>query len=301
MNIHISAWLKASRLASQSYILFPLLFGQALYFYQSGILDWNIFILVQLFGLFDQLYIVYANDYADIPVDRLNSTYNMFSGGSRVLIDGDLEPSQIKHAAWLMAGASVVIGIIFTLKYGLWWSIPLIVIALGLLWMYSYPPFKQSYRGGGEVLQMFGVGLILPLVGYYAQKGTFTDFPWLLMLSILPAQLACAMATSLPDEPSDREGGKRTASVILSPKKAKLNIIRLNIFSILIFPFVSWYGVTDIRNLWILITPILATIALFPFKNSEPGSTKLTLFVFFSILTTVGLMAGMAFALFVSG
>jgi 1,4-dihydroxy-2-naphthoate octaprenyltransferase len=78
MNTTI-VWLKASRLPSQSYIFLPLLFGQAYYVFQGGKLDLYILLLVHLFGLFNQLYIVYANDYADIEADRLNNTFNIFS------------------------------------------------------------------------------------------------------------------------------------------------------------------------------------------------------------------------------
>ena len=44
-------WIQASRLASQGYIFFPLLLGQALWFHGSGHLDWTMAGLTWLFGL----------------------------------------------------------------------------------------------------------------------------------------------------------------------------------------------------------------------------------------------------------
>jgi 1,4-dihydroxy-2-naphthoate octaprenyltransferase len=84
------AWLQASRLMSQPYILLPLLFGQGLYLRQT--VDWSIklFIITICFSLLVQLYIVYANDYADEAVDKANTTYNVFSAGSRVLVEKKL-------------------------------------------------------------------------------------------------------------------------------------------------------------------------------------------------------------------
>jgi 1,4-dihydroxy-2-naphthoate octaprenyltransferase len=38
---------------------------------------------VHLFGLFDQLFVVYANDVADYPSDLHNTTHGRYSGGSR--------------------------------------------------------------------------------------------------------------------------------------------------------------------------------------------------------------------------
>ena len=69
MKKNLLAWIQASRLPSQSYIFLPILLGQAAWVYQGGTIDWRAFLLIQLFGLFDQLYIVYANDYADYRDD----------------------------------------------------------------------------------------------------------------------------------------------------------------------------------------------------------------------------------------
>ncbi len=295
-----AAWIKVSRLPSQSYIFCPILFGQACYFLQSGRLDLNILVLMQLFGLFDQLYIVYANDYADIEVDRRNTDFNIFSGGSRVLVDGDLRPAQLKYAAFLMAGLCLACGIILTYFYHRWLAVPIIVIALGLLWMYSYPPVKLSYRGGGEFLQMPGVGLVLPVFGYYAQSGQITGFPWPLLLAVLPTQLACAMGTSLADEPSDREGGKRTLPVILGQRTTKYVIIALNFMSIGILPLVIGFDPADIRSLSVIAVPLSANTLHFFFIKAEPGTISLTILNLLTVLVTVSIMCGLATAFFLA-
>ncbi|MGH8008837.1 MAG: prenyltransferase, partial [Candidatus Binatia bacterium] len=233
------AWLQASRLASQSYLALSLLLGQALSFHQTGRLDWRIFALVHLFGLFDQLYIVYANDYADIETDRRNRTSTVFSGGSRVLVEDSLRPEQLKTASLAMAGLSVLCGVLLTITDGRWLAVPIIGVSLALLWMYSYPPVRLNYRGGGELLQMCGLGVVLPVFGFYAQSGSLSGFPWPLLWAILPTQLACALATALPDEPSDRVSRKHTAAVLLGPRVTKLVIVILNFVSILAFSQVS--------------------------------------------------------------
>ena len=294
----VKAWLKASRLQSQSYIFLPILFGQAWYVFQGNKLDWSILAVMTCFGLFDQLYIVYANDYADMETDRQNTTYNIFSGGSRVLVDGDLKPEQLKNAAISMAGLCFACGIILTIFYQRGLAIPITIIALALLWLYSYPPARLSYRGGGEVLQMLGVGLILPLFGYYAQSGAVNSFPFSLLFVILPSQLACAMATSLPDEPSDRRSGKLTSTVLLGAKPTKYSIILLNAVSLVSLPFVSWYSFRNIDLYLILSIPFTSFLFMFFFINSAPGSLKLTVFIFLSVLITLSLMAGMSISMF---
>ena len=183
--------------------------------------------LLHLYGLFLQLFIVYANDRADIETDRLNTTYTIFSGGSRTLVNGLITLRENTLAITTVIACNAAVGIILTALYRRALALPLIAMSLGLLWLYSFPPVRLSYRGGGEILQMLGVGLVLPLFGYYGQAGSLAAFPLHLLAFILPCQLACAMATALPDEPSDRNSRKHTASVLLGLSKAKAAVIAL--------------------------------------------------------------------------
>ncbi len=287
-------WLKASRLPSQTYIFFPLLLGQILAYTHVATWDWPVALLVHTFGLFIQLYIVYANDYADYHADTLNDTYTIFSGGSRVLVDGDITPEALRKAAFLMAASSLgtaLLLIIFSRRPG---ALVFAAIALLLLYVYSYPPFRLSYRGGGEFLQMIGVGGVLPLFGYYAQTGDFIHFPFSLFLILLPTNLACAIATSLPDEPSDRRGQKHTISVVFGNQRARQIILCLNFLTIAQFLFLL---AENIDGLWLLggigamTLPFFLIILLF--GSAAPGTRSLVYFVFLNILitlmTTVGL------------
>lgn len=294
----LSAWIKASRLASQSYIFFPILLGQACCYYQWRQIDWTLFVCLHLFGLFDQLYIVYANDYADQDADRCNTTFNLFSGGSRVLVDGDLTPGQLKNGAIVMAGLCIAIGVGLTLFYQRWWAVPVVIFALSLVWAYSYPPIKLSYRGGGETLQMIGVGLVLPLFSYYVQAGSLVQFPWLLIAALLPSQLACAMSTSLPDEPSDRSAAKRTSTVVLGAKVVKVLILTLNLLTILLVLLFSGFGPGSDYSIKIVAVPLIAATGHLAFIRGEPGTFRLAGFNFFSVLTVLSLQGGLAIAFF---
>ena len=83
----LRAWLRASRLASQPTIAPPLLLGQLLGARAAGRpLDLATLAAVHLFGLLDQLCIVYANDVADQETDRHNRTATQ-----RLKREGDLQ------------------------------------------------------------------------------------------------------------------------------------------------------------------------------------------------------------------
>lgn len=201
-------WLTAARPLAQANIALPLLFGQAVAWATYGTFDvrWLGYLLG--FGLIDQLYIVFANDYADRDSDGAVRT--PFSGGSGVLQSGRISASSLKRAAVAMGVALALLGLLAAP------SRPLLVVvaalALALLHAYSFPPFRLSYRGGGEWLQALGVGALLPFAGYYAQTGQ-VDLPlWALAPSFL-AGLAGNVLTAVPDVEQDARAGKRTVAV----------------------------------------------------------------------------------------
>lgn len=290
----LKAWVQASRLPSQSYIFVPLFLGQSIFVLQGGELDLVVFVLVQLFGLFDQLYIVYANDCADLKTDKNNKSFTMFSGGSRVLVDNKLSLPELRWGAIIMAVLSVLTGLWFSVAYGRHLMILLVVIALALLWIYSYPPFRQSYRGGGELLQSIGTGAVLPIIGYYAQSGSTAGFPWVILAAVLPTSFACAVATSLPDVPSDAIDRKRTFAVLTGLSAAKSTIMILSAASIASLWVII--GVMQPRGIHpgAVIVPIAGLLGMLFFFRSKPGDPALTGLVAMSILVTLSISLGMA-------
>lgn len=280
-------WIKAARLPSQSYIFLPLLLGQALAMAQGHNPSLGVGILVHAFGLANQLYIVFANDYADRETDKHNQTFTAFSGGSRVLVDGDLTPGQLGAAALWMAGASLATAGLAGLAAGSWLPLLLAALGLGLLWMYSFPPVRMSYRGGGEFLQMLGVGIVLPCLGYAAQAGSLAGFPWHLMVIILPTQLACAISTAIPDYPSDKQDGKRTIPVLRGLAQAKRLVTGLHLLTALqlFAPYArpaqgSGPGV-------VAMLPLAAALALLFVLGAVPGTKGMFVFTLLSILATL--------------
>ncbi|OJT25920.1 1,4-dihydroxy-2-naphthoate prenyltransferase [Archangium sp. Cb G35] len=286
----LRAWLQASRLPSQSYLALPLLLGQFVAVHsRGGGLDVGTLVAVQLFGVFDQLFIVYANDWADQETDRRNQTATLFSGGSRVLVEGRLSPRALGLAAVVCAGAMLVLSVGLALRRDAPLLVPLAVAALGLLWAYSYPPFRLSYRGGGELLQMVGVAGVLPLYGYVAQGGEPGRFPWALVALLLPTHLACAIATALPDEPSDRESGKLTLPARVGGERAAWVIVALNGLTVALAPW--GLGVLGLSAGLGLLVPVVATLVVPLVRPAPPGSLRVQVRVAAAITATLATVA----------
>jgi len=225
----VRAWVRASRPLAQANLAMPLLLGQALAYQVTGRFGWEVLVGVALFGVLDQLFILYLNDYADREAD--SDARTPFSGGSGVLVDGALKPEDLRRAglgAYLMLG-----GISAWLAWlGSGWVLLLYLAAGALLWLYSFPPARLSYRGHGEVLQGLGVGVVLPLVGYAAQAAELGSFPWPVLGATFLLGFAGNVATALPDRDVDRGAKKRTWPVRFGLAKAAWGCAGLTVAAI---------------------------------------------------------------------
>ncbi len=235
----LRAWLQASRPAAAINLLLPLALGQALAYQTTGLFSTYFCLLSLLYGLAMQLYIVFLNDWADQCADALNTTPTPFSGGSRVLVEKRLRPHHLLYAGLGAGLAVIILGLLFAFSFNRPLALALFIIGLLLLWAYSLPPLRLNYRGGGELLQALGVGLVLPIAGFYLQAGqlpsiTPSENP-LALVSLFSAylylQLSAAIAFALPDEEADRRAGKRTLASLLGIKKAGAITIALGLLT----------------------------------------------------------------------
>ncbi|MCB9641112.1 MAG: prenyltransferase [Myxococcales bacterium] len=295
LSSKVLAWLKASRPASQSYIFLALVLGQTMAYHAQRRWSWEVFFWVTLWGILDQLYIVYANDLADIEADQANQTATIFSGGSRVLVEGSLTPKELRRGLIVVLIAFGCVSLWLSWRTT-GWITPLSLLSLALLWAYSYPPLKISYRGGGEILQMFGVGFVLPILGFLAQTKNIQTLPWEEVFYLLPTQLACAMSTALPDAPSDRAVGKKTTSVWMGESIAKGALLSLHLVSL----WFSWrhFSAPNGKALrhWLLLPFVSLLLATLLAKKASPGSRSINLMIFFSLLTSLSMIGIHAFS-----
>jgi 1,4-dihydroxy-2-naphthoate octaprenyltransferase len=230
----LGIWLQAARPAAQANIAVPLLFGQALAFARFGAFSWPIALALLGYGLALHLFIVFINDLADEAGDRANTTYNRFSGGSRVLPEGKLDRAALRSAAIISASAMVSVSLYLTFKLGRPFALVWPAVAALLTWAYASPPLRLVYRGYGELVQGLGVGVVLPLTAIYAQAGELAPE---LLPPLLPALIlgvAGNMLTSLADHPADAAADKRTYAVRVGQFRARRHAIELTLVAALL-------------------------------------------------------------------
>ncbi|XXX77244.1 UbiA family prenyltransferase [Sorangium sp. So ce134] len=209
-------WFYALKPASWPKVLVPAACGQAVGAAAAGRLSAGALAFGALWMIADVAFVVLLNDWGDREVDALKR--RMFPDGCspKTIPDGIL-PAHALLLAGLGAGAAALLiawGASVALERPL--LVPLAALGLLVFAAYTLPPLRLNYRGGGELLEMVGVGGVLPLLHAYAQCGAWAP-AWLaaLLPGLLALALASALASGLSDEQSDRAGGKRTVTTLL--------------------------------------------------------------------------------------
>jgi 1,4-dihydroxy-2-naphthoate octaprenyltransferase len=160
----------------------------------------------------------YANDYFDHRSDR-HGEPTAFSGGSGVLVRGDLSP----RTALIAALACAALGLLAVAGFARAGQ-PVaagIGAAIGVLaWSYSAPPLRLAGRGWGEADTAVVVAMLVPLAGYAAFTGRVDGLALTATLAPACAMFAMMIAVEWPDREADTAGGKHNLLVRLGPETA---------------------------------------------------------------------------------
>ncbi|MGE0785848.1 MAG: prenyltransferase [Sandaracinaceae bacterium] len=216
-----SRWRFAAKPPSWPKILVPALLGQALGVAAVARLDPVALGIGVALAVCDVLFIVFLNDWADRDVDRIKR--EMFPRSSKKTIpDGVLSARALLAAGALAGLGALAVATVGSLALDRPWLIPITIVGLLVFATYSLPPLRLNYRGGGELLETIGVGLLTPIAHAYLQSGELVPRVGSGSLMGLAAlSLASAVASGLSDERSDREGGKRTVVTMLGNRIAR--------------------------------------------------------------------------------
>lgn len=177
-------------------------------------LNWSALLWGQLAVTSVQLMTHYSNEYFDLPADRLNPHPTRWTGGSQVLVRGELDPGLAGLVATVFGVIGLAAGLVLALMVNAGpLALPLIVLALVLALQYSAPPLALHYRGLGEVTEAVIVMGLTPLLGYYLQQGALNTRPLLVLIPLMLLQVDMMLVLNLPDEAGDRAAGKTTLVV----------------------------------------------------------------------------------------
>lgn len=206
----LARWLYALKPASWPKLFVPALFGQVIGASGAHGLDLHAVGWGLAFTMLGLGFIVLLNDWGDREVDAIKR--NMFPDGCspKTIPDRILDARAVGIAGLFFGGGTLLVaaGAELALRRPLAFEAGLLSMLLFVA--YTLPPIRLNYRGGGELLEMLGVGMALPLYNAYLQAGAIKPSVWLWVAGFSALSLASGVASGLSDEQSDRAGGKHT-------------------------------------------------------------------------------------------
>lgn len=217
-------WLKIARLQFYPMTWIAYTVGAAAWSTTSG--RWNLtsYILGYLILFLIELCTILANEYFDYPSDRRNENFSMFTGGTRVLVEGKLSFSQVRNAIVAILGIIPMVSylLVKSIAYDSQSAIVLLIL-IGLFFGlgYTVPPLKFSHRGAGELVVGLTHSIYVILCGFVFQGGPWKhSLPWFLSVPLFFAVLAGNTLAGIPDRQADNAVMKKSIAVMFGSRVA---------------------------------------------------------------------------------
>ena len=187
------------------------------------------------------------NDYTDRAIDRVN----IRKKGS-LLVGGVLEPKLVLELSLALAVLGLVLSLFINLVFT---GLMGVCVALSLL--YSNPHVKLKGRGGWDlVINMFGIGVILPLAGWSVARPV-QEFPFLYLPAIAFGIGALYLLSTLADYKIDRATGVGSVVVRLGKKTAIRLGLAFLVVDTLCLVFLGYFNYLFTWNIMSLLWPPL--------------------------------------------
>ncbi|MCX8117242.1 MAG: prenyltransferase [Desulfobacterota bacterium] len=262
-----TAWWRLSRIPFLSVGVFPLILGFALARRSGYEAPLGLYLLSIVATVLIMWMTYYLGEWNDLGGDRINRTFNRFSGGSRVLVEGVLPPWISLLFGYLCLGGSILLGLYLRWRYQTGpWTLLLGGVGIFSGFFYSGKPLRFAYRGLGEVLIGFCYGWLPIATGFYLCAGFISDRVFWLSLPIGLTVFNVILINEFPDEEADRHIGKRNLVVRFGKERMGDLYMALSILAGLFFikmvrisgkgpwlwALIAFPGLLILYNLWMV-------------------------------------------------
>lgn len=158
-----------------------------------------------------------ANDYSD----GIRGTDDDRTGPPRLTASGQVDPRNVKRAAFGCFGVGALLGLILVALAGQWWLVAAGAAAVAAAWFYTGGSHPYGYMGLGEVFVFVFFGLMATCGTVYVQGGSVPGWTWLAASGIGLIACSLLMVNNLRDIATDPQHGKRTLAVRLGERGAR--------------------------------------------------------------------------------
>lgn len=268
----MNKWLRAGRLFVITASILPAAYGSVLAYYERGIFEIKLFLLTIIGATIVHLGANLINDYFDhvSGADEKNDeSIYPFSGGSRVIKDGDIPAKQVLIASIICYSIAIVIGYYLYTQSGPY-LIPIGLFGIISSILYVSPRFSLLNLGFGEIIVGLDFGILLVAGAYYVQTATFSISS---VMASIPLAIIIALIliiNEFPDYKGDKLAGKMTMAVRIGRKKAAyvvIGLILLMVLFMIINPVLGNGGVWSATAL--LTLPFLINASKVALKNYD--------------------------------
>jgi 1,4-dihydroxy-2-naphthoate octaprenyltransferase len=206
--MRIGVFIRAARVPFLTGSLMPVALAGALVIWQGAWEGFFYFFITALgvVGLHSGGNLI--NDYYDsFGSDPLNRYATPFSGGSRVIQNGELSAESVRNLAYACLALGVVCGLIL-MYYGRPWVALLGLFGLAAAYLYSASPLQLMSQGLGEFTIFLAFGPVLSLGSYYAMTGRAAPEGFYIGLPLAFLITAILWINEFPDLEADTAASK---------------------------------------------------------------------------------------------
>lgn len=257
----ILSWWQASRYHFIPPSMFPAAIGTIVSWASFQSFSFYFFVLVILGVIVNHAALNMTDDYFDYK-HAVDSTKpgeeNPYTGGSKTLTSGLIEPKKMFIVFSILYGIVFVLGLYITIERGI------LVLAFGLIGIlssifYTSPPIKFAHHGFGELGLLLNFGPVIGLGAFYVQAQQLSIEAFLATLPCGIMLFSMIVINEIPDIQEDRLAGKLTL-VARFGKKAGMNLYIVSwiatygiIISSVILSFVPWPILISLLSLPLVI------------------------------------------------
>ncbi len=154
----------------------------------------------------------YCNEYFDLEADRANDTPTSWTGGSRVLVRGFLDPIVSLSAAFVLLFLAIV-PIVYMPGVT---SRTIALLILLLAWFYTAPPLRLNYHALGEITCASVLYALGPVLAFSLQTPRLSGMLFSCVGIVFVLQFLRCLIMNLSDIEGDLRVGKKTQAGVLT-------------------------------------------------------------------------------------
>lgn len=249
--------LYALRPARWPRVLISALLGQALGVVAASRFDPVAAALGFTFTLFHLAFVSLLNDWGDREVDALARRIDPDETAPRTIPDRVLEPRSVWQLGLGLGVFALSAGVLAEILVPRPGASLGAAMCLLLLALHSLPPVRLSARGGGEAVEMLGVGFALPWWNAYVQSGIAAPPQLAFLPGLALFAFAGALVGGLANEHADRLGGKLTFTTLFGPVRVRMAAEGLLIGGMLVWAAMSKLA-PHVASWWTTAPAVLA-------------------------------------------